>query len=151
MIASSFKPFPKGRAAFFVFWIVFFVLSHLWNFNTAPWNGNGLFEDSAVDLLFLKHYVIGHPFQPAWFHPYPFLISRETLFHYYIWGFLHLFGFNILSYEAALLLLWCAVFTFTILLADLLFESYIVTSAIALIFNFFLLAFIYTLSVTDIR
>ena len=54
----------------------------------------------------LKNYVIGHPFQAAWFHPYPFLISRETLFHYYIWGFLHLFGFNILSYEAALLLLW---------------------------------------------
>jgi hypothetical protein len=35
-----------------------------------------------VDLLYLKSYVIGHPFQPAWFHLYPLLISRETLFHY---------------------------------------------------------------------
>ncbi len=143
-LKSSCKSFPKGRAAFFLFWILFFVLSHLWNFRTAPWNGNGLFEDSAVDLLYLKSYVIGHPFQAAWFHPYPFLISRETLFHYYIWGFLHLFGFNILSYEAALLLLWCAVFTFTVLLADLLFDSYVVTSVIALVFNFLPFAFIYT-------
>jgi hypothetical protein len=143
-LAGRFKSLVSPKAVFFLFWILFFLVWHLWNFNTAPWNGNGLFEDSAVDLLYLKNYVIGHPFQAAWFHPYPFLISRETLFHYYIWGFLHLFGFNILSYEAALLLLWCTVFTFTILLADLLFESYIVTSVIALVFNFLPFAFIYT-------
>ena len=143
-LANAFKSLIKPKTAFFLFWVLFFLVWHLWNFNTAPWNGNGLFEDSAVDLLYLKNYVIGHPFQAAWFHPYPFLISRETLFHYYIWGFLHLFGFNILSYEAALLLLWCAVFTFTILLADLLFESYVVTSVIALVFNFLPFAFIYT-------
>ena len=143
-LANAFKSLIKPKTAFFLFWVLFFLVWHLWNFNTAPWNGNGLFQDSAVDLLYLKNYVIGHPFQAAWFHPYPFLISRETLFHYYIWGFLHLFGFNILSYEAALLLLWCAVFTFTILLADLLFESYVVTSVIALVFNFLPFAFIYT-------
>ena len=143
-LKSSFKSFHKGRAAFFLFWVLFFVLSHLWNFRTAPWNGNGLFEDSAVDLLYLKSYVIGHPFQAAWFHPHPFLISRETLFHYYIWGFLDLFGYNILSYEAALLVLWCAVFVFTLLMVDLLFKSLVVTSIAALIFNFFPLAFIYT-------
>ena len=119
-LKSSFKSFHKGRAAFFLFWVLFFVLSHLWNFRTAPWNGNGLFEDSAVDLLYLKSYVIGHPFQAAWFHPHPFLISRETLFHYYVWGFLNVFGYNIVSYEAALLLLWSGVFIFTLLLADLL-------------------------------
>jgi hypothetical protein len=143
-LATRLRSLVKPKAAFFLFWILFFVISHLWNFSTAPWNGNGLFEDSAVDLLYLKSYVIGHPFEPAWFQPYPFLISRETLFHYYVWGFLHLFGFNILSYEAALLLLWCAVFTFTVLLADLLFESYVVTSVIALVFNFLPFAFIYT-------
>ena len=143
-LKSGFKSFPKGRAAFFLFWILFFVLSHLWNFRTAPWNGNGLFEDSAIDLLYLKSYVIGHPFQAAWFHPYPFLISRETLFHYYIWGFLHLFGYNIVSYEVALLVLWCAVFIFTLLMVDLLFKSLVVTSIAALTFNFLPLAFIYT-------
>jgi DNA-binding beta-propeller fold protein YncE len=134
----------KPKAAFFLLWALFFVVSHLWNFRTAPWNGNGLFDDSAVDLLYLKNYVIGHPFQAAWFHPMPFLISRETLFHYYIWGFLRLFSFNILSYEAALLVLWSGVFIFMLLLADLFLQSYIVTSVVALIVNFLPFAFLYT-------
>jgi hypothetical protein len=142
-LTSGFKSLVKPKTAFFLFWVLFFIMSHLWNFRTAPWNGNGLFEDSAVDLLYLKSYVMGRPFQPAWFHPYPFLISRETLFHYYVWGFLNVFGYNIVSYEAALLLLWSGVFIFTLLLADLLLNSYIVTSVVALIFNFLPFAFLY--------
>ena len=95
----------------------------------------------ANDLRYLKSYVIGHPYQAAWFHS---IISRETLFHYYVWGFLKLFGFNILSYEAALFVIWLTTFVFTLLLVDLFFGSYIVTSVTALIFNFFPFAFIYT-------
>jgi DNA-binding beta-propeller fold protein YncE len=116
-------------------------VSHLWNFRTAPWNGDALFDESGWDLWYLKGYVIGHPYQAAWFH---FPISRETLFHYYVWGFLKLFGFNILAYEAALFCIWLTTFIFTILLVDLLFESYIVTSVAALILNFLPFAFIYT-------
>jgi hypothetical protein len=129
------------KTAFFLFWSLVFVVSHLWNFSTAPWNGNGLFDESGWDLWFLKTYVIGHPFQAAWFHS---PISRETLFHYYVWGFLQLFGFNILSYEAALFVIWLVTFLFTLLLVDLFFRSYIVTSITALIFNFLPFAFIYT-------
>ncbi len=140
-LTTGFKSLIKLKTAFFLFWILFFVVSHLWNFNTAPWNGNGLFDESGWDLWFLKSYVIGHPFQAAWFHP---PISRETLFHYYVWGFLRLFGFNILSYEAALFVIWCATFVFTILLVDLFFRSYIVTSITGLIFNLLPFAFIYT-------
>jgi len=143
-LTAGFRSLVKPKTAFFVFWVLFFVMSHLWNFRTAPWNGNGLFEDSAIDLLYLKSYVMGHPFQPAWFHPYPFLISRETLFHYYLWAFLDLFGHNIISYEAALLVLWSGVFIFTLLLADLFFGSFVVTSVTALVFNFLPFAFIYT-------
>jgi hypothetical protein len=143
-LTAGFKSLTKPKTAFFLFWVLVFVVSHLWNFRTSPWNGNGLFDDSAVDLLYLKTYVMGHPFQPAWFHAFPFRISRETLFHYYVWGFLHLFGYNILSYEAALLVLWCAAFIFTLLLVDLFFESYVITSTAALIFNFLPFAFIYT-------
>jgi hypothetical protein len=143
-LAAGFKSLAKPKTAFFLFWVLFFIVSHLWNFRTAPWNGNGLFEDSAIDLLYLKNYVMGHPFQPAWFHPYPYLISRETLFHYYLWAFLDLFGYNIISYEAALLVLWSGVFIFMLLLADLFFESYVVISVIALVFNFLPFAFIYT-------
>ena len=140
-LATSWKSLIKPKTTFFLFWILFFVISHLWNFRTAPWNGDALFDESGWDLWYLKSYVIGHPYQAAWFHS---PISRETLFHYYVWGFLRLFGFNILSYEAALFFIWLATFVFTLLLVDLFFESYIVTSVTALILNFLPFAFIYT-------
>jgi hypothetical protein len=144
-LTAGFKSLVKPKTAFFLFWVLFFVMSHLWNFRTAPWNGNGLFADSAIDLLYLKSYVMGHPFQPAWFHTdFSSLISRETLFHYYLWAFLDLFGYNIISYEAALLVLWSGVLIFTLLLVDLFLESYVVTSVTALVFNFLPFAFIYT-------
>ena len=142
-LRANFTSVIKPKTAFFVFWILFFVLAHLWNFRTAPWNGDGLFDDAAVDLLFLKTHVTSQPFQAAWFHPYG-LIAHETLFHYYLWPWLHLFGYNILTNEAALLALWCTTFLFTLLLTDLLFESYVVTSVIALVFTFLPFAFIYT-------
>ncbi len=131
----------KPKTAFFLFCILFFIISHLWNFRTAPWNGDALFDESGWDLWYLKSYVIGHSYQPAWFHS---PISRETLFHYYVWGFLKLFGFNILAYQAALLVIWLTTFVFTLLLVDLFFESYVVTSVTALILNFLPFAFIYT-------
>src|SRR5215510_7090742 len=59
-------------------------------------------------------------------------------------GVFMLFGFNILSYEAALLCIWLTTFVFTLLLVHLFFESYIVTSITALLFNFLPFAFIYT-------
>jgi DNA-binding beta-propeller fold protein YncE len=140
-LAGRFKSLVNLKTAFFIFWGLFFVVSHLWNFRTAPWNGDSLFDESGWDLWFLKDSVIGHPYQPAWFH---FVISRETLFHYYVWGFLKLFGFNILSYEAALFVIWFTTFLFTLLLVDLFFRSYVVTSVTALVFNFLPFAFIYT-------
>ena len=140
-LAGHFKSLANPKAAFFLFWILFFVISHLWNFRTAPWNGDALFDESGWDLWYLKTYVIGHPYQAAWLH---FPISRETLFHYYVWGFLRLFGFNILSYEAALFVIWFTTFLFTLFLVDLFFRSYIVTSVTAVVFNFLPFAFIYT-------
>jgi hypothetical protein len=140
-LATGFRALIKPKTAFFLFWILFFVVSHLWNFGTAPWNGDALFDESANDLGYLKSNIIGHPYQAAWFHG---IISRETLFHYYVWGFLKLFGFNILSYEAALFCIWLTTYVFTLLLVDLFFRSYIVTSVTALVFNFLPFAFIYT-------
>ena len=139
-LTAGVKTLITPKAAFFLFWILFFVVSHLWNFRTAPWNGNALFDESGWDLWYLKSYVIGHPYQPAWFH----IISRETLFHYYVWGFLKLFGFNICPMKQRSLFIWLTIFVFTLLLVDLFFESYIVTSVTALIFNFLPFAFIYT-------
>src|SRR5438552_11956710 len=140
-LATSFKSLVKPKTAFFLFWILFFVVSHLWNFQTAPWNGDGLFDESGNDLGYLKTNVIGHPYQASYFN---IVLSQENLFHYYVWGFLKLFGFNILSYEAALFVIWLTAFVFTLLLVDLFFGSYVVTSVTALIFNFLPFAFIYT-------
>jgi hypothetical protein len=140
-VAARIRSAITPRTAFFAFWVLFFVATHLWNFRTAPWNGNGLFDESGWDLHFLKSYVMGHPYQAAWFH---LSIGRETLFHYYVWPFLWLFGFNILSYEVALLSIWCATFLFTLLLVDLFFRSKLVTSVTALVFNFLPFAFIYS-------
>src|SRR6266699_1151434 len=140
-LATGFKSLLKPKTAFFLFWILFFVVSHLWNFRMAPWNGDALFDESGNDLGYLKSNIIGHPYQAAWFHG---IISRETLFHYYVWGFLKLFGFNILSYEAALFVIWLMAFVFTLLLVDLFFRSYVVTSITALVLNFLPFAFIYT-------
>src|SRR5437899_3691327 len=140
-LATGFRSLIKLKTAFFLFWILFFILSHLWNFRTAPWNGDALFDESGWDLWYLKTYVIGHPYQAAWFHG---ILARETLFHYYVWGFLRLFGFNILAYQAALFCIWLTTFVFTILLVDLFFESYIVTSVTGVVFNFLPFAFIYT-------
>ena len=141
-IVRSSKSLLTPKAGFFAFWILAFASSHLWNFSTAPWNGNGLFDESGWDLYFLKHNIIGHPFQPVW--PDHTGLTRETLFHYYVWGFLRLFGYNILSYEAALFVIWCTTFVFTLLLIDLFFRSYIVDSLAALIFTFLPFAFIFT-------
>jgi DNA-binding beta-propeller fold protein YncE len=140
-LPTGFKSLVKPKTAFFLFWILFFVVSHLWNFRTSPWNGDGLFDESANDLGYLKSNVIGHSYQASYFHG---VISRETLFHYYVWGFLKLFGFNILSYEAALFVIWLTAFVFTLLLVDLFFRSYVVTSFSALVLNFLPFAFIYT-------
>src|SRR5207249_2489179 len=140
-LATGFKSLIKPKTAFFLFWILVFVVSHLWNFRTAPWNGNGLYDESGWDLWFLKQFVIGHPFQAAWLDP---VLTRETFFHYYVWGFFRLFGYNILSFEAAVLVIWFTTFIFTLLLVDLFFKSNIVTSITALIFTFFPFAFIYS-------
>ena len=143
-LATGLKTLTTPKAGFFLFWIVFFVVSHLWNFRTAPWNGDGIFADAAQDLLFLKTHVTSRPFQAAWFETYGAYGAHETLFHYYLWQWLHLFGYNILTNEAALLGLWCTTFLFTLLLIDLFFQSYVVTSVIALVFTFLPFAFIYT-------
>src|SRR6266571_2260794 len=142
-LRTNFKSVIKPKTAFFVFWILFFVVAHLWNLRTAPWNGDGIFDDAADDLLFLKTHATGRPFQAAWFQSYGY-IAHETLFHYYLWPWLHLFGYNILTDEAASLALWCTTFLFTLLLTDLFFESYVVTSVIALVFTFLPFAFIYS-------
>jgi hypothetical protein len=118
-----------------------FVVCHVWNFKTAPWNQNGLFDDAAWDIYFAKNHVFTHePFQVA----YPDGIAREVMFHYYITFFFFLFGYDLLTFNLSLLLLGMITFLFTSLLIHRLFNSYLVTIVSALVFNFLPLHFVQT-------
>ena len=120
---------------------LFFVVCHIWNFKTAPWNQNGLFDDAAWDIYFAKNHVFTHePFQAA----YSDGIAREAMFHYYITFFFVLFGYNLLTFNISLLLLGMITFLFTSLLIHRLFSNYLVTIVSALVFNFLPLHFIQT-------
>jgi len=131
------KPFVRV----FVVLALIFIISHIWNFKTAPWNQNGLFDDAAWDIYFAKKYIFTHePFQAA----FPDGIAREVMFHYYITFFFIPFGYNLLTFNIALLLLGLITFIFTCLIIHELFRNYFVTVVSALVFNFLPFHFIQT-------
>ena len=125
----------------FVILALVFIVSHVWNFKTAPWNQNGLFDDAAWDIYFAKKYIFTHePFQAA----FPDGIAREVVFHYYITFFFVLFGYNLLTFNIALLILGLTTFVFTCLIVHELFRNYLVTIVSGLVFNFLPFHFIQT-------
>ena len=125
----------------FAFLALLLAVTHIWDFKTAPWNQNGLFDDAAWDICFAKTHVFTHePFQTA----YSDGIAREVIFHYYITFFFVLFGYNLLSFNISLLVLGMVTFVFTSLLIHRLFNNYLVTIVSALVFNFLPLHFIQT-------
>ena len=114
-----------------------YLLSHLWNFSTAPWNQNGLFDDAAWDIYFAKNHVLNNqPIQPAYFDNVGY-ISREVVFHYYISVFFIVFGYNLLIFNISLLVLGFITVLFTTLIIHELFKNPLVTALSALIVNFF--------------
>ncbi|MFL6518709.1 MAG: hypothetical protein ACJ8NS_00655 [Chthoniobacterales bacterium] len=118
-----------------------FVVSHIWNFKTAPWNQNGLFDDAAWDIYFAKQHIFSHePFQAAISEG----IAREVGLHYYIWPWFILFGWNLLTFNVALLALGLTTFIFTCLIVHEFFKNFLVTIVSALVFNFLPLHFIQT-------
>lgn len=123
---------------------VLFFLSHLWNFQTAPWNQNGLFDDAAWDLHFVKTYILaGKPFQAAVFLD-GYSASREIIYHLYLVPFFKVLGFNLLTYDIALMVLGFVTVLFTTLLIHRLFKNYVVTALSAVVMNFLPLHFIHT-------
>jgi hypothetical protein len=153
LVATYFPSGPETREWVADFWedkrfirvfgvlALVFVVSHVWNFKTAPWNQNGLFDDAAWDIYFAKKYVFTHePFQAAVSEG----IAREVGFHYYITPFFILFGYNLLVFNVALLILGMVTFLFTALIVQKLFGNYFVTIVSALVFNFLPLHFLET-------
>jgi hypothetical protein len=139
--ASSLWSQDKRFLPVFAGLAIVFVVCHVWNFKTAPWNQNGLFDDAAWDIYFAKNHVFTHePFQAA----YSDGIAREAMFHYYITFFFLPFGYNLLTFNVSLLILGTITFLFTALLIHRLFNNYLVTIVSALVFNFLPLQFIQT-------
>lgn len=126
-----------------LFVIVLYFASHLWNFSTAPWNQNGLFDDAAWDIYFAKNHVFpGSPFQPAFFDTVGY-ISREVIFHYYISIFFKIFGYNLFVFNISLLILGLITVIFTVFCIQKLFNHPLVTIISALIINFFPLHYLH--------
>jgi hypothetical protein len=115
--------------------LVVYAVTHLWNYPTAPWNNNGLFDDAAWDVYFARNHAFSGPFQAAFFDDVG-IISRETIFHYYIAVFFRLFGANLQVFNAALLVLGYVTVLFTTLVAHRLFRTWLITVLAALMINF---------------
>lgn len=127
----------KSNITILIFVIVLFWISHLWNFPTAPWNQNGLFDDAAWDIYFAKNHIFNDfPFQPAFFDTVGY-ISREVVFHYYISIAFKLFGYNLLVFNIFLMFLGFITVLFTTLLIQKMFKNIVITLLSALIINFF--------------
>jgi len=46
-MACGFEDVNKAENSVLSILVLFFVVSHLWNFRTAPWNGDALFDESG--------------------------------------------------------------------------------------------------------
>lgn len=121
---------------------VVFLVSHFWNYQTSPWNENGLFDDAAWDIWFAKKYVVSEePFQAAFFTNYH---SKEVGFHYYIVMFFRLLGYDIQTFNISLIVLGLISLCFTALLVQRLFGSYVITIIVAILLNFLPTFFVQT-------
>lgn len=136
------KFWTKNTTILILFTTFIYFLSHLWNYNIAPWNNFGLFDDAAWDIYFAKNHVFNHtPYQAAFFDSVG-VISRETLFHYYASAAFKLFGYNLEVFNGSLIILGFFTVLFTTLLAQESFSNIIISVLVALITNFFPLIFL---------
>lgn len=118
--------------------VVIYLITHFWNFNIAPWNTNGLFDDAAWDIYFVQEYTTGQaPVQIIFNDSEIGRISRELVFHYYIGAWFIAFGYNLLVFNIALIFLGLVTVLFTSLLVLRIFRRYLYAIAAAALMNFF--------------
>lgn len=134
-LATSLGSLRRSELAIGLAILVVYAVSHLWNFGSAPWNTNGLFDDAAWDIYFARIHAFNGPYQAA-FYDQVGVISRETAFHYYVTAFFKLFGYNLLVFNIALLVLGFVTVLFTTLAVHRLFRNLAVTIAAGLVLNF---------------
>ncbi len=136
------KKIQKSDYIVALYVIVLYFATHIWNFATAPWNQNGLFDDAAWDIYFAKIHAFNGPFQATFFDNVGY-ISREVVFHYYISVFFKLFGYNLLVFNISLLVLGFVTVFFTTFIIHRIFKNISVTLISAIIINFFPLHFVH--------
>ena len=141
-IPGSARSFRTSELAMAILVLPLYLVTHLWNIRNAPWNTYGLFDDAAWDIYFARNHAFNGAFQAAFFDQVG-LISRETVFHYYITSFFKLFGYNLLVFNAALLVLGFVTVLFTTLTVHRLFRTPAITIVAALVLNFLPLHYIH--------
>jgi hypothetical protein len=122
--------------------LAIYLVSHLWNLESSPWNANGLFDDAAWDLYFARTHAFVAPYQAAFFDDVG-RISRETLFHYVITGAFSVFGFNLPVFNGVLLGLGAVTVVFTTLAVHRLTASPAVALVSAVALNLFPLHYLH--------
>lgn len=116
--------------------------SHLYGYNSAPWNNYGLFDDGAWDILISKQKCFtSNSFEIIYWDGDIGAISRELLFHYYITIFFKLFGYNMFVFNISLTLLGYITVLFTTLIAIHIFKSNKIGLIVGIFLNFFPLHF----------
>lgn len=147
---SSFKIdfkeiFHKDNRGFWLFFLlvtVIYFASHFYNFENAPWNNYGLFDDAAWDIyLAKKHCFNGETFEIIFWDEEIGRISRELFFHYYIMIFFKLFGYNLLVFNVSLVILGYVTVLFTGLIAYEIFNNYFYAFIASIVINFYPLHF----------
>lgn len=117
--------------------IIFFI-THFWNYNTAPWNSNGLFDDAAWDIYFVQEFTESQaPLQIIFNDTQIGRVSRELVFHYYIGAWFFLVGYNLFVFNIALVFLGFITVLFTALLVFRIFKRYSYAALAAVLMNFF--------------
>lgn len=141
-----FQPDSKTKHVMMTVFAVVYFVSHLINYNNAPWNNYGLFDDAAWDIFFKNNHVLsGKPYQAAFFDNVG-SISRETTFHYYIGIMFRLFGENLFVFNMALIILGYITVIFTAKLANKMFKNVLITIVTFLLLNFYPLHYMHVFS-----
>ncbi len=138
------KPSYRSEVIILAILSAFFFVTHLWNFQTAPWNGNGLFDDAAWNIYEAKKFIFStEPFQAA-FWRVGSSSAKGIVFHYYIMTIFKIFGYNLIVFNMAVLFLGFITWFFTVKLVYRLFNNHFIAIISALILNFLPLHFIHS-------
>jgi hypothetical protein len=116
---------------------VLYYVSHLWDFGTAPWNSNGLFDDAAWDIYYAQQFSASSASVQLIFNDFGAYIGRELVFHQFIGIWFRIFGSNLFSFNMALTFFGFITVLFTSLLALRVFRGYLFAIFTAILLNFF--------------